>query len=249
MFGVCGSWILRLILFRGDMNYQLSAVWYGRKKLNTIYERSLLILILCLCQVVEYFKLSCFDKISSHFSCALDPHTPPRLIFSVNDKCCSNIVSWWRYVISSDRLLTFIIGTCDAIQKISQIRPISTPQYRPTPRTKGSNILSRSRTTADIYQISRIVTWRRISHRVWLSFGVLPKLWGLRRPILIRCCCGLRRKWAKSIWWTQRYKAKMSRSPERHRDTDSQPLNPSCRVWRTCNCVSRYTKFISHIFL
>ena len=186
------------------------------------------------CRVLQAYLVS--TKIFSHFSCAFYPHTPPRRIFSVSDKCCSNIMSWWKYAISSDRLLTFIIGTCDAIQKISQIRPISTLQYRPMLRTKGSNILSRSRTTANIYQISRTVTWRRISHTAWLSSGVLQKLWGLRRPILIRCCYGLRRKWAKSIWWTQRYKAKMSRSPERHRGMDSQPLNPSCRVWRTC-CV------------
>ena len=78
MFGVCGSWILRLILFRGDINYQLSAVWYGRKKLNTIFERSLLILILCLCQVVEYFKLSCFDKnFFSFLLCLRSPYPAP----------------------------------------------------------------------------------------------------------------------------------------------------------------------------
>ena len=49
-------------------------MWYGRKKLNTIYERSLLILILCPWRLSSTSSYLVSKKISSHFSYPTPPH-------------------------------------------------------------------------------------------------------------------------------------------------------------------------------
>ena len=129
----------------------------------------------------------------------------------------------------SDRLSTFTTGTCDAIHKLSPTRQTYTPQYRPMPPIKDWNTQSRKLKTANSCQISRTVTWRRISPTVWLSYGVLQKLWKSKRQILTRCLRGARRKCTKNISWTHSSKAKISLHPEHRRDTDSLLWNPSCR--------------------